>query len=122
MNRRREYQERFPNTNRFRNRNSTDTIRPIDRDDHGESTRTNLLRNGENLDSYDGTRIQMEEVDTRFPPDLSQDIDSRFGISTRNIINERYDSSTELDPSYQLTVTNNRNRVGLPPRGIFDDV
>ncbi|KAI4460461.1 hypothetical protein MML48_5g00012515 [Holotrichia oblita] len=123
MNRRREYQERFPNANRFRNRSSTDTIRS---NDPNESTRTNLLRNGENLDSYDGTRIQMDEVDTRFSPDISQDIDARFGISTRNIINERYDSSTELEPafseSYQLTSTNNRNRVGLPPRGIFDDV
>lgn len=126
ISRRREYQERFPNTNRFRNRNSTDTIRPSGRDDQNESTRTNLLRSGENLDSYDGTRIQIEEVDTRFPPDISQDIDARFGISTRNIINERYDSSTELEPSfaesYQLTSTNNRNRVGMPPRGIFDDV
>ncbi|KAI4460477.1 hypothetical protein MML48_5g00020507 [Holotrichia oblita] len=64
MNRRREYQERFPNANRFRNRSSTDTIRS---NDPNESTRTNLLRNGENLDSYDGTRIQMDEVDTRFP-------------------------------------------------------
>ncbi|XP_022918064.1 LMBR1 domain-containing protein 2 homolog [Onthophagus taurus] len=122
MSRRRELQERFPG-NRFRNRSSTDTIRI--REDLSESTHTNLLRNHDNVDSYDGTRFQMEvdDVDTRFPPDLSQDIDSRFGISTRSIINERYDSSTELEPNfidtYQL---NNRDRVGAPPRGIFDDV
>lgn len=88
------------------------------------------------LESYNGTNNSHTMtndnndsvmVDTRFPPDDSDDIDVRFGASTR--INERYDSGQELDPtfsdSYQLNNTNYRNRVGgglPPPRGIFDDV
>ncbi|XP_017777102.1 PREDICTED: LMBR1 domain-containing protein 2 homolog isoform X2 [Nicrophorus vespilloides] len=115
MMRRREFHERFPPSGRLRTRGSTDTIRTVRNDDTQEST----LLPGRNLD-YEGTR---EEVDTRFPPDLADDIDARFGVSTRNIINERYDSSNELEFSdgYQLD-TNYRNRVGIPPRGIFDDV
>lgn len=86
-----------------------------------ENTRSNLM------ESYDGTRYTVGDVDTRFPSD-SDDIDARFGASTR--INERYNSSP-LDPrfsdnvnsSYQLESSlRNNNRVGMPPRGIFDDV
>lgn len=75
------------------------------------------------LEAYDGTKYT-SEVDTRFPPD--DDIDARFGASTR--VNERYDSSQELDPSFEdgyqvdAAMTGRRNRVGVPPRGIFDDV
>lgn len=88
--------------------------------------RSNLLRNTNNFESYDGTRYDMDlEVDTRFPPENLQDIDSRFGISTRNVINEQYDSATDLDAAftdnYQIG-SNYKNRVGGPPRGIFDDV
>lgn len=126
MSRRREMQERFPTTGRFKARSSIDTVRPLHRDDNGESTRANLLRDTNNLESYEGTRFQTDlDVDTRFPPESFKDIDARFGISTRNTINEQYDSSTELEPtfteSYQFD-SNYRNRVGLPPRGIFDDV
>lgn len=76
------------------------------------------------VDTYDGTRYQADDVDTQFPPD-HLDVDARFGISTRNIINERYDSATELEPRFSEGYQyegNYRNRVGLPPRGIFDDV
>ncbi|KAJ8945114.1 hypothetical protein NQ318_001579 [Aromia moschata] len=112
--RRKEYQDRF------RQRSSTDTIRAMHQLDDLENTRS-VLRDSHGLESYSGTRFS-SEVDTRFPPD--DDIDARFGVSTR--INEQYDSSSqELDPrfsdSYQLE-GNYRSRVGVPPRGIFDDV
>ncbi|RZC42946.1 LMBR1 domain-containing protein 2 -like protein, partial [Asbolus verrucosus] len=117
--RRREFSERFPTTGRFRSRGSTDTIRPMTQLENLDNTRSNLLQESHPLESYDGTRYT-NEVDTRFPPD-SDDIDARFGASTR--INERYDSAQELEPrfsdTYQLD-TNYRNRVGIPPRGIFD--
>ena len=78
------------------------------------------------MDSYDSARYDREDIDTRFPPDISTDIDARFGVSTRNIINERYDSSTELEQAfpdnYQLETRHSTNRVGVPLRGIFDDV
>jgi hypothetical protein len=119
--RRREYNERFPTTGRYRPRGSTDTIRPMTQLENLDSTRSNLLQESHPLESYDGTRYT-SEIDTRFPPD-TDDIDARFGASTR--INERYNSSQELEPrfsdSYQLD-SNYRNRVGIPPRGIFDDV
>lgn len=125
MSRRREMQERFPPTSRFKTRNSMDTIRSPNSDDGIESTRANLLRGNDHHESYEGTRFNVDDIDTEFPPENIQDVESRFGVSTRNIINERYDSSTELDPGfsegYQLD-NNYRNRVGYPPRGIFDDV
>ncbi|XP_065155448.1 LMBR1 domain-containing protein 2 homolog isoform X2 [Atheta coriaria] len=105
ISRRRDFNERFQTTGRFRpERGSTDTIRSIRNDDGLESTRTNLLKHdGAETEIGSGTRY-VNEVDTRFPPtgDLADDIDARFGISTHGIINER-------------------NRVGAP-RGIFDDV
>ncbi|KAJ3642157.1 hypothetical protein Zmor_024966 [Zophobas morio] len=118
--RRREFNERFPTTGRYRQRGSNDTIRPMTQLENLDGTRSNLLQESHPLESYDGTRYTTE-VDTRFPPD-TDDIDARFGASTR--INERYTSSRELEPrfsdNYQLD--SNYRRVGAPPRGIFDDV
>ncbi|CAH1155897.1 unnamed protein product [Phaedon cochleariae] len=115
--RKREYQDRFSSTGRFRQqRNSTDSVRQMDTLDNTRS----VLRDSHGLESYSGTRFS-SDVDTRFPPE-QDDIESRFGASTR--INERYDSS-DLEPrfsdSYQLD-NNYRSRVGGAPRGIFDDV
>lgn len=95
------------------------------RNDNIPSTRANLLHDRNTLESYDGTRFTMGKVDTS-PLDLSDSINSRFGISTHSTIDECYDSSQELDPrfsddSYQMD-SSYRNRVGGPPRGIFDDV
>lgn len=88
--------------------------------DNSENTRS-VLRDSHGLESYNGTKFSNDDIDTRFPPD--DDIDARFGASTG--VNERYDSSNELEPrfsdSYQLN-NNYRTRVGVPPRGIFDDV
>lgn len=78
------------------------------------------LRDSHGLDSYNGVKYT-DEVDTRFPPS-EDDIDARFGASTR--MNERY-RNRELDHTfadgYQLD-TNYTNRVGGAPKGIFDDV
>ncbi|KAG5898796.1 hypothetical protein JTB14_011006 [Gonioctena quinquepunctata] len=117
-NKRRDYQDRYPTSGRFRQqRDSTDTVRQVDSQ---ENTRS-VLRDSHGLDSYSGIRFT-SEVDTRFPPD-QDDIDARFGASTR--INERYNNSIELEPrfsdSYQSD-TNYKTRVGGAPRGIFDDV
>lgn len=83
----------------------------------GRSAESNRLRDREVAASYEGTRIDAQDVETAFPQD--DDIDARFGASTR------YVSSRELEPrfsdSYQLE-DNYRERVGVPPRGIFDDV
>ncbi|XP_023029127.2 LMBR1 domain-containing protein 2 homolog [Leptinotarsa decemlineata] len=118
FNRRREYQDRYPTTGRFRQqKDNIDTARPMD---NLENTRS-VLRDSHGLDSYSGTGFT-SEVDTRFPPD-QDDIDTRFGASTR--INERRNNLSELEPrfsdSYQLD-SNYRTRVGGAPRGIFDDV
>ncbi|KAJ8920064.1 hypothetical protein NQ315_011718 [Exocentrus adspersus] len=118
--RRKDYQDRFQSVGRYRQRNSTDTIRPAQQLDPVENTRS-VLRDSHGLESYDGTKFSSEDIDTRFPPD--DDIDARFGASTG--ISERYTSSHELEPrfsnSYQ-TEGNYRTRLGAPPRGIFDDV
>jgi len=90
LNRKQEYQERF-----------------------ARSTATSQTKRDELLEStclYENVRS--EDIDT------SDDIDARFGVSTKNIINERYDSSNDLDFVYSEP----RTRVGNPPRGIFDDV
>lgn len=94
------------------------TVRPMTQMENMENTRSNLM------ESYDGTRYTVGEIDTRLPSE-SDDIDARFGASTR--INEHYNSSP-LDPrfsdtTYQLDSNyKSNNRVGMPPRGIFDDV
>lgn len=122
INRRQDFQQRYPVGNRYRMRSSTDTVRPVIRE-LTETTRSNLLKDSEHVESYDGTRFSSSDIDTSFPPDSSEDINARFGISTHKIINERFDSGEELEPrfsdSYQ---SHNYKRVGPPPRGIFDDV
>lgn len=56
------------------------------------------------------------------------DIDARFGASTRDHINDRYDSNSgaggyQLDDSFEVfRSSTGTGRVGPPPRGIFDDV
>ncbi|XP_019870589.1 LMBR1 domain-containing protein 2 homolog [Aethina tumida] len=114
-NRRKEFQERFPTTGRFRqSRNSTDTIRPMTQLENMEGTRSNLLRGS----SFESTRYTSDDVDTRFPPD-EMDIDARFGASTH--INERFNNSPEFETTYQMG-SGQRTRVVISPRGIFDDV
>lgn len=121
-NRKQDFHQRYPVISRYRIRNSNDTVRPVTRE-LVESTRSNLLKDGGHVESYEGTRFNSSDVDTSFPPDSNEDISTRFGVSTHKIINERFDSSEELDPrfsdSYQ---SHNYKRVGPPPRGIFDDV
>lgn len=132
MTRRREFQERFNvgnGNNRYRSmRNSTDTVRPH-RDESRDSSRAGLLRAAEPLDYYAGTRYSADEIDTRLPAgDSMTDIDARFGASTRDHINDRYNSNSEaggyqLDDSFEVfRSSTGTGRVGPPPRGIFDDV
>uniref|UniRef100_A0A1Y1L8F3 LMBR1 domain-containing protein n=2 Tax=Photinus pyralis TaxID=7054 RepID=A0A1Y1L8F3_PHOPY len=121
-NRKHEFNQRYPVTSRYRIRNSTDTVRPVTRE-LVESTRSNLLKEGGNVESYEGTRFNSSDVDTSFPPDSNEDIGARFGVSTHKIINERFDSSEDLDPRFSDGYqSHNYKRVGPPPRGIFDDV
>ncbi|CAH0555447.1 unnamed protein product [Brassicogethes aeneus] len=117
-NRRREYQDRFQNAGRYRQRNSTDTIRAMDRQmEPMENNTRQMLR-----DSFEGTKYTSADVDTRFPPE-DLDVDSRFGASTH--VHERFDSPEDFEPrfsdGYQSSGVG-RGRVGIPPRGIFDDV
>lgn len=125
--RRREYHDRFPTTGRFRQqRGDNENGRQMTQLENLESTRSNLLRDAQNIESYDGTsQFTVGEVDTRFPPNEleNDDIDARFGASTRI---GRNNSSSDLDPRFADYQTmdsfRSSNRVGFNPRGIFDDV
>lgn len=109
-NRRKDFQERFPSTGRFRQNNPVETFRPSQQ---LESTR---IRDSYNLDTYNGTTYTNDEIDTRFPP-VEDDIDARFGASTGIGRNPR-----NLDTRFADGYQNENRRVGNPPRGIFDDV
>ncbi|XP_060527973.1 LMBR1 domain-containing protein 2 homolog [Cylas formicarius] len=110
--RRKEYEDRFPATGRFRQSDSGRTL------EDQESIR---IRDSYQLEMYDGTAFRTDDVDTRFPPE-QDDIDLRFGASTG--IGSHYSSEgslgTRFTDGYQQE--NNSKRVGYPPRGIFDDV
>lgn len=78
-----------------------------------DNTKSNLLQDS-SQSTYSGTNFSTE-VDTRFPPN-SDDINSRFGSSTGLSRNTDHKfSGYQYDSGY-------KNRVGYPPRGIFDDV
>lgn len=108
MTRRREFQERFAPEGQLatRGRNSEIT-----------RSENNRLRDRDAGASYEGTRIDAADITAAFPQD--DDIDARFGASTR------YVSSRELEPRFSDSYQHEdgyRGRVGMPPRGIFDDV
>lgn len=91
-------------------------VRQMDNLDSSQS----VLRDSHGLESYNGTKYT-DEVDTRFPPN-EEDIDARFGASTR--MNERYNTRSldhTFSDSYQLDGSY-KTRVGEAPKGIFDDV
>ncbi|XP_015512187.2 LMBR1 domain-containing protein 2 homolog isoform X1 [Neodiprion lecontei] len=107
MSRRREFQERFNNlgtASRYRTaRQSTDTVRPLQRDESTESARTGLLRDVESTDYY-------------------------VGESDRYTPSNHYDHGYQAEIYHDLssdnltTYTTNSSRVGPPPRGLFDDI
>ncbi|VEN38005.1 unnamed protein product [Callosobruchus maculatus] len=118
-NRRKEFEDRFPSSNRrFRqSRGSTDPGRPLETT---ESNSRSVLRDSHGLETYGGSRF---EVDTRFPPLDQDDIESRFGASTGIAGNQDHTfSSLGADRPYQSEEYNRSYRVGGAPRGIFDDV
>ncbi|XP_012280905.1 LMBR1 domain-containing protein 2 homolog [Orussus abietinus] len=111
MSRRREFQERFTNNtgtaSRYRTtRQSTDTVRPLKRDDSTESARAGLLRDFEPTDYYVGPSVGTESYreNTRFERGYQAD--------------DMYDLSAENSRSFST----NTNRVGPPLRGLFDDI
>ncbi|KAL1497273.1 hypothetical protein ABEB36_008265 [Hypothenemus hampei] len=109
LNRRKEFQDRFPTNGRTRQNNQEEEERP-------RQMERSRIRDSYNLDTYNGTNYT-SDIDTRFPPQLEEDIDSRFGLSTgygRSSLN----SDTRFADGYQ---SDNR-RPGPAPRGIFDDV
>lgn len=112
MSRRRELQERCSNlgtASRYSYRTtgqSTDTVRPLRRDESVESAKAGLLRNVDPTDYYVGTA---------------------FGTDSYGA-NNRYEHGYQTDEFYDLNTDNLRtfmtstNRVGPPPRGLFDDI
>ncbi|EFN82289.1 LMBR1 domain-containing protein 2 homolog [Harpegnathos saltator] len=110
MYRRREMQERFNisvGTSRYRtSRQSTDTVRPLKRDESIESARAGLLRD------FDPTEYCIG---------MTFDGDGY-------VANNRYDGENQGDDSYDSHANNARafststSRVGPPPRGLFDDI
>ncbi|KAF7270135.1 hypothetical protein GWI33_016874 [Rhynchophorus ferrugineus] len=104
-NRRKEFNDRFPTTGRFRQTNTNDqSVRP---DTELESSRIR--------DTYNRSTYTSDDIDTRFPP-VEDDLDARFGASTGFGRNQNLD--TRIADGYQSET----RRVGIPPRGIFDDV
>ncbi|XP_031825371.1 LMBR1 domain-containing protein 2 homolog [Nomia melanderi] len=110
MCRRREFQERFSSSatsSRYRtSRQSTDTVRPLKRDESVESARAGLLRDFDPADYYIG---------------MTSGVDG-YGA------NNSFDRDYQVDDFYEERVDNarafntNTNRVGPPPRGLFDDI
>ncbi|XP_045473683.1 LMBR1 domain-containing protein 2 homolog [Harmonia axyridis] len=110
-NRRKEFQERFPTTGRFRNIESN---RPSTELEYMDNTKSNLLRDS-NQSTYSGTNFSTADIDTRLPSN-AEDIDSRFGASTG------LGRDTDHRFSGYQYESGHKTRVGYPPRGIFDDV
>ncbi|XP_072757646.1 LMBR1 domain-containing protein 2 homolog [Anoplolepis gracilipes] len=108
--RRRELQERFNisvgSGSRYRtSRQSTDTVRPLKRDESIESARAGLLHDFDPADYYIGMTFGGES----------------YGA------NNRYDGENpgdndSYDPSNPRAFSTSTSRVGPPPRGLFDDI
>lgn len=95
-------------------------VRPLHRDESMESARAGLLRDVDPVDYY----VSNPSTNLDSLTAGNDDIDSRFGISTRNAMNDRqttgYQSGTTED--MLEIIRGGRERVGPPPRGLFDDV
>ncbi|XP_076235162.1 LMBR1 domain-containing protein 2 homolog [Calliopsis andreniformis] len=110
MCRRREFQERFSSSTSatcYRaSRQNADTVRPLKRDESVESARAGLLRDFDPADYYIGMTSSANS----------------YGA------NNTYDRDYQVDDFYEervdnvRTFTTNTNRVGPPPRGLFDDI
>ncbi|XP_015601353.1 LMBR1 domain-containing protein 2 homolog [Cephus cinctus] len=107
--RKRELQERFNNVgniSRYRTaRQSTDTVRPLRRDDSTESARAGLLRDVDPTDYYVGTTVANDSYGASSRFDHGYQSDDFFDLNTDNL--RTFTSTT---------------RVGPPPRGLFDDI
>ncbi|XP_066584136.1 LMBR1 domain-containing protein 2 homolog [Prorops nasuta] len=110
MSRRREYQERFNNSgasSRYRStRQSSDTIRPLRRDDSTESARAGLLRDFDLADYYVSMNSELEN----------------YGANARYEGGYQSDDIHDIHSSNARSSSNNTNRVRPPPKGLFDDI
>ncbi|XP_011643230.1 LMBR1 domain-containing protein 2 homolog isoform X2 [Pogonomyrmex barbatus] len=110
MYRRRELQERFNisvgSGSRYRtSRQSTDTVRPLKRDESIESARAGLLHDFDPAEYYIGMTFSGESYGANNQCDIENqgDIDS-------------------YDASNVRAFSTSTSRVGPPPRGLFDDI
>lgn len=117
LNRRREFNERFGGTSRYRTarQKPEDRVRPLHRDDSAESARAVLLRDVEPMDYYVGTAsTTTASTDGSYAePELGHGKGNRSS-STAML----YQGGADM---YGPPVAS-RGRVGPPPRGLFDDV
>ncbi|XP_020285107.1 LMBR1 domain-containing protein 2 homolog [Pseudomyrmex gracilis] len=111
MYRRRELQERFNISvgtgSRYRtSRQSTDTVRPLKRDESVESARAGLLHDFDPAEYYIGMTFGSEG----------------YGANNRCDEDNQGDNDS-YDPSVNTRAySTNTSRVGPPPRGLFDDI
>ncbi|XP_029167240.1 LMBR1 domain-containing protein 2 homolog [Nylanderia fulva] len=107
---RRELQERLNisgSGSRYRtSRQNTDTVRPLKRDESIESARAGLLHDFDPADYYIGMTFRGENYGANNHYDGENQGD-----------NDSYDSSMHSNMNAFST-----NRVGPPPRGLFDDI
>jgi len=107
MYRRREIQERFNisagSGSRYRaSRQSTDTVRPLKRDESVESARAGLLNDFDPAEYYIGMTFS-----------------ESYGANNRCDV-ENQDDMDSYDPSNGRAFST--SRIGPPPRGLFDDI
>lgn len=83
------------------------TVRPLRRDESTESARAGLLRDVESTDYYVGTPFENDRY-----------------IPNNNYSDQGYQAEIyhDLSSDNLTTYTSNSNRVGPPPRGLFDDI
>ncbi|KAK7868492.1 hypothetical protein R5R35_001901 [Gryllus longicercus] len=120
LNRRREFQERFGGTSRYRTARQKPEdrgmlLRPLHRDDSAESARAVLLRDVEPVDYYVGTAST-----------TTASTDGSYAEPELGHSRGHRSSSTALlyqgGPDGYGPPVASRGRVGPPPRGLFDDV
>ncbi|XP_012535591.1 LMBR1 domain-containing protein 2 homolog isoform X2 [Monomorium pharaonis] len=109
MYRRRELQERFNISvgtgSRYRtSRQSTDTVRPLKRDESIESARAGLLHDFDPTEYYIGMTFDGDN----------------YGANRCDAENQ--DDMDSFDLNNARAFSTNTNRVGPPPRGLFDDI
>nr|CAD7568702.1 unnamed protein product [Timema californicum] len=138
INRRRELQDRFGMSRYRTTRQKPEdrdertyflTVRPLHRDDSTESARAVLLRDVEPVDYYVGATMNSASTEGSDRDRYYSTLESEIQDSPRG---RQLDSSAQLyqgnggefhnSTPAMFGVTVSRERVGPPPRGLFDDV